>query len=497
MAVPSRGEIEARITLPTYQLQYWSGSAWVDIDDATVGDLAGMVNVGGGPSGFDFGANATPRGTITLYASSTNQAISWERLKIRIQYGFAASDMLARWMGVVTGDTRSTDSLTITWECAGFDLLIAETECYSSLLFRRPPATKTTASSIEDPTNGSYAAGLANYICWQAGGRPLEQAGTYTTATFYYSFDNAIITPEWTWVAGENAWQELDTLCRAVGGQIYQDTAGTIVYRNPLIGTSSGYTFDESVYASLSQKASVLQKTALARCTYQGRRLQPEQDVYSDTTPRLVLAGSAVTLTLDMQRPVYDYVVSAPGGSGVPNSGFTCVDLHGATVIYPDILVSYTARAAGRASVSLTNTLAVPVIVTNLTLRGRPLAVVEDGIESVGSGTPAREVGSGSVYIQNRVHAARLCKLYVDVYSVARPERVIECMYDPDRTLGEIVTLSCTSLGISGNHRITAIDVQNGALMSVTLIPITDLLTSTDVFLVGTSYTSETRQLSW
>ncbi len=219
--------------------------------------------------------------------------------------------------------------------------------------------------------------------------------------------------------------------------------------------------------------------------------------MYSDTTPRLVLAGSAVTLTLDMQRPVYDYVVSAPGGSGVPNSGFTCVDLHGATVIYPDILVSYTARAAGRASVSLTNTLAVPVIVTNLTLRGRPLAVVEDGIESVGSGTPAREVGSGSVYIQNRVHAARLCKLYVDVYSVARPERVIECMYDPDRTLGEIVTLSCTSLGISGNHRITAIDVQNGALMSVTLIPITDLLTSTDVFLVGTSYTSETRQLSW
>ena len=497
MAPPTRPQITATVTLPTYQLQYWSGAAWTDIADADVGDLAALVDVGGGPSGFDFGANASPRGTIALKATSTNQAINWERLRIRIQFGFDTSDLLTRWQGIVTGDERGTNDLMIIWSCAGFDLLIEETECYSQLLYRRPPATKTTASSIEDPTNVAYAGGLANYICWQAGGRPFEQAGTYTTAVFYYSFDNAIITPEWTWISGENGWQELDTLCRAVGGQVYQDTAGTIVYRNPLVGTSSGYTFDETIYASLSQRSSVLQKTALARCTYQARRLQPEQDIYSDTTPRLVLASSSITITLDMQRPVYDYAVSASGGSGIPNSGFNVVDLNGYTVVYPNVIVTYTNRAAGRCTIQVSNTLTIPIILTNLTLRGRPIAVVEDGQASYGSGAPAREIGNGSIYIQNRVHAERLCRLYVDVYGTQRPQRVIECMYDPDRTLGEVVTLTNTELGISGNHRIVAIDIQNGDLMTVTLTPITGLLTSADVFIIGNSYTTETRQLAW
>lgn len=498
MAAPTRGQIEARITLPTYLLEYWNGAAWVTITGAEVGDLAALVNVGGGPSGFEFGANASPSGRISLYASSTNQSISWERLKIRISFGFSTSDLLVRWQGIVTGDDRTTDSLTIVWTCAGFDVLIAETECYSQLLYRRPPATKTTISSIEDPTNGAYAAGLANYICWQAGGRPLEQSATYPTATFYYSMDNAIITPEWTWISGENAWGELDTLCKAVGGQVYQDTTGTIVYRNPLVGTSSGYTFDESVYASLSQRSSVLQKMALARCTYQGRRLQPEQDIYSDTTPRLVLASSSITITLDMQRPVYDYAVSASGGSGIPNSGFNCVDLNGYTVLYPNVIVTYTNRAAGRCTVQVSNTLTQPIVLTNLTLRGRPLAAVEDGQASYGSGAPAREINDGSIYIQTRVHAERLCRLYVDMYNTQRPERVIECMYDPDRTLGEVVTLTCTSLGISGSHRIVAIDIKNGDLMTVTLVPTTGLLTTADLFIIGTSYVSgDTRQLAW
>jgi hypothetical protein len=498
MAVPTRGQIEATITLPTYQLQYWNGSAWVDIADADVGDLQGLVNVGGGPSGFDFGANASPRGTVKIDASSTNQAISWERLKIRIQYGFSTSDMLTRWMGIVTDDSRGTDDLTITWGCAGFDLLISETECYSDLLYRRPPATKTTASSIEDPTSGSYAGGLINYICWQSGGRPYEQSATYPTATFYYSLDNAIITPEWAWIGGENAWQEIDTLCRAVGGQMYQDTNGTMVYKNPLVGTSSGYTFDESVYSSLAQKASVLQKTALARCTYQARRLQPEQEIYADTTPRLILGSGNISLVLDMQRPVYDYAVSASGGSGLPNSSFTAVDLFGIAVVYPDVLVSFTSRSASRVTIQASNTLTQPIVLSNLTIRGRPIAVTEDGQASYGSGTPAREIGNGSIYIQNRVHAERLCRLYVDVYGTQRPERAVTCMYDPDRTLGEIVTLSCTSLTISGSHRITAIDVHNGETMSVTLIEITGLLTTADLFMIDTSYSSgDTRQLSW
>ena len=497
MAPPTRPQIEAAVTLPIYQLQRWDGAVWTDVTDADVSTLKSIVDTGGGASGFDFGANAAPSATITLLASSTNIAISWERMRVRIQYGFSTSDMVTRWQGIVIDCEYSTDGGVLSWKCDGFHLLIAEAECYSNALFRRPPATKTTLTSIEDPTNGAYAAGLINFILWQAGGRPYEQSATYTTAVFYYSLDNAIITPEWTWISGENGWQEIDTLCRAVGGQVYQDTEGTIVYRNPLIGTASGYTFTTAVVSSAKVRGATRQKTGTARCAYKARRLQPEQDIYSDTTPRLVKSSSAITVVLDMQKPIYDYAVSAPGGSGIPDSGFNCVTLDGYPVVYSDVIVTYTQRAAGRCAVQISNTLTQPIVLTNLTLRGRPLAVTEDGQASYGASTPVREVGNGSIYIQSRNHAERLCRLYVDVYSTARLELELTCMYDPDRVLSEIVTVTIPELSISGSYRITAIDETEGAMMVVRLRQTTGLLTTADLFIIGTSYTTETRQLSW
>lgn len=497
MAAPTRPQIEAVITLPIYQLQRWDGSAWVDVADADVSTLKSLVDVGGGASGFDFGANAAPSAKIALLASSTNIAIDWDRLRIRIQYGFSTSDLVTRWKGVVVDCDYSTSDGKMNWACQGFDLLISEAECYSNVLVRRTPATKTTLTSIEDPTNGSYAAGLINFILWQAGGRPLEQSATYTTAIFYYSLDNSIITPEWTWISGENGWQEIDSLCRAVGGQVYQDTNGDIIYRNPLIGTASGYTFTTAVVSSVKVRGATKQKTGTAVCAYKSRRLQPEQDIYSDSTPRLVKSSSAITITLDMQRPIYDYAVSAPGGSGIPDSGFNCVTLDGYPVVYPDVIVTFTQRAAGRCAVQISNTLTQPIVLTNLTLRGRPLAVTEDGIASYGSSTPVREIGNGSICIQTRNHAERLCRLYVDVYSTARLEIELECMYDPDRVLSEIVTVTIAELSISGSWRIVAIDESNGDMMTVRLRQITGLLTTADLFIIGTSYTTETRQLSW
>src|SRR5262249_45006677 len=135
-------------------------------------------------------------------------------------------------------------------ECVGASAFAQPTKAYSGLFVLRALFTKTSASSIEDPANGSYAAGVGNYGLWQAGGRPYEQSGSYPSASFYYSCDQAVLCPPFSWLAGEDAWAELQKLAQAAGGQLYQNTLGTVVYRQPLaiVANTPTYPFDESVY---------------------------------------------------------------------------------------------------------------------------------------------------------------------------------------------------------------------------------------------------------
>lgn len=505
MPAPTRPQIEAVVTQPTYTVETWNGSAWVALANADVKDASGLVDVGTGSSGLDFGASAQPKGTLVLERTATTAALAWQRLKVRASFGFATSTLSPRITGIVTDRERAygaTDEDVITLQVAGFDELIRTTAVYSPAFYRRLPFTPTSISSVEDPTNVAYAGGLGNYILWTAGGRPLEQAGTYPTATFYYTCASALIAPEWSWIAGEDAWAELDRLCRSCGGQVVQQPDGTIAYVNPLAPTTGSYTLTEATFQSARERGSTKDYVTAARCSYSGRRLQPQQVVYEDTTPRLVPASSTVNLTLDMERPVYSYATKSAGVDTLPDDAYTAMDLNTYSVGYPNVYARFVSSAAGRAVVQLVNNLTTPVVFTRLGLRGQPIAVVETGQETYGSGSPERAIADqGGIYVQSRAHAARLARLYVDVYGQVRPAIELSGMgYDPDRTLGEVLPTTLATWGITAQpYRVTSINAQQtGATMALTVVPITSIPTTSDLFMVGTTYAgADVRQLGW
>lgn len=501
MPAPTRAEIEAAVTKPTYLAEYWSGAAWIALALTDVIDVDGLVDVGTGSSGLDFGAAAQPSITLTLERNATTLALAWSGLKVRISFGFAASTLLVRLTGIVNGRQRALDTNAIVLAVEGFNVTISKTPVYSPLFHRRLAFTMTTLTSVEDPTSGVYAAGLGNYIFWTAGGRPLEQIATYPNAAFYYTCQPALIASEWSWIAGEDGWQELNRLCKACGGQVFQQPDGTMTYVNPIMPSASGYAIDSADYLNATEDVNRDQYIATARCAFSARRLQPTQIVYEDTTPRLIEASSSIDITLTMERPVYSYVTSASGGVGLPDADWVAgTVLWVDPLTYPDVIVTYQARAAGRVVVRVSNTLAQPIWLSRLCLRGRPIAVVETGIATAGSGVPELEVGDGAIGVQSRAHAERLCKLYIDIYGTIRPARELTSMgYDPDRTLGEVVQLTIGEWSISAvNHRIVRIAPKGGATMDMTVAPVDGIPLAGDLFLVGGTYAdADIRQMGW
>jgi hypothetical protein len=491
MAPPTRGQIEAVNTEPTYQLEYWNGSAWVAVTSAWVLDGDGAAESAGGANGVTFGAETTA--SLTIRLDPLGAGIAWQRTPVRLKYGFSTSDLIVRATGVIS--TRSRSDKELIWQIDGFNEPIARTAVYSPLFYRRPAATLTSATSIEDPTNGAYKAGLVNYILWAAGGRPSEQSASYPTALFYYRCDFAPITPEWSWAAGENAWDELGRLARACGLVIYQAADGVVTATSALaLGGTAAFTFVEP--EGLTEDASTGELVGAVRCAYTTRRLQPRQVVYEDSLARQIVPGGSGTYTLDMQQPVYD--VEATSGA-LPADAVSATTTEGKLLTMSAAIVS---QSAARLTITVTNPGTETMVISRIQIRGRPIAVVEEGSVTVGSGLPEREVGSDTgVYVQSQFHAERLCTLYRDINGAVLPTRTISNWgYDPDRSVGEIVGLTKSAWGLSAApHRITAIrHHKTGAVMDVDLVPSATLPTPAGTFIIGTSYSGgDVRLLSY
>lgn len=476
MTPPTRTQIEATITQPTYQVSYWAGGMWHAISGDDVERADPQHTSSDDLHGIAFGASVGASCTITVADTPSLRALAWQLMPIRVRFGFAASDLIDAFVGPIMRMQRNGD--TITWECAGLDELMRGTPVFSPMLYRRLAATKTTTISNE-LTNG----GIVNYILWTCGGRPVEQQGNYPNAVFYYTCHDALIAPEWAWVAGENAWDELQRLCLTVGGQIVQRPDGIVSYVNPLyFGYSTGipYTFESSTFQALSLSGGARDTVASVRMRVTVRALQGEQTVYEDTTPRYVPAGGVVTAICDMAVPVYTY--------GETNISIT--DIWG-NAIPPSVIV--TQMAAARATVQITNTSTLPAVVSRIALRGRPVLAVSDEQVIIGSGTPQLELGSDAeALLQSVAHANMLGTIYTSFYGVPRPIITLSaCGYDPDRTVGERCVLHDPDAGFTYEPvRIVALQVsETGATMDVDVVSVAGLPTLDQFFLVDGTYT--------
>jgi hypothetical protein len=418
----------------------------------------------------------------------------------------------SHFLGIITGVREHP--LGGEWTASGFvELIRAAPEIRSGLLYRRPIFTATSASSVEDPANVAWRGGIGNLILWRAGGRPYDQQPTYPTALFYYACETAIMAPEWTWLNGGDAASVLDELCRAAGGVVYQDEAGVVRYQEPFsYGTGTPvihYTdnvtaadADMRVLSGLAQYTlESLNRSAEARgtvvdvvrCAYVARRLQGVQQVYRDTTPRLVEAGAAQVLTLDLSLPCYRV-------SSVKASAYTMRSSR--AVLTTELTIAIGTTYAQQVTVTITNTLSEPIGVSELTVYAMPLVALEEGTASYGTpGTRPRSYGvPDSVYIQSKSHADRLCRMYWDWYATPRPLLTFVAGYDPRRTAGEIVSFTSSPLAESAaRYRIVRKAPRNtGVEMELTAAPMAGLPVSADFFILGTTYSdSDSRQVSY
>lgn len=497
MAAPTRAQIEADVALPTFSVTLDG----VDVS-ADVVDISGQLEQTSGGDGIGFGAVVQPAADIAISRSAFLRA--WEDRRVTIAYGFDTSDREMHFRGVVTRRDRGMSSGS--WSARGFDALIEAVDIRSPLFLLRPVATRTTATSVEDPANPAFRAGLVNFIFWQAGGRPLEQQASYPDAAFYYRCGTSILVPLWSWINGDNGMRALENLCRAAGGIVYQDSTGVMRYVEPFALASAAPTFTYTDapltaaqrvagslgnYAEHRESAETTIAVKTVRSQFVQRYLQGIQEIYADKTPIALEAGQSLTLDLDLQLPCYrlDRVEIQAALAARARKATTS-----------EITVTATLTAAQRISATLTNTTGERATVWQIAAYGAPLVAGEEGSASYTAAVDrpsSRDLElEDSPYIQSRSFALRRCRMYWDFYSQPRPIVTLSgCGFDPDRYLGEVVNLTSQAWGVSAvPHRIVAIRPSRaGALMEVDLVPIAGLPKNADFYIGGQSYADATQ----
>lgn len=482
-----------------YRTVEWKpAGSWIDITNKMIRASGTTRLQGNRANAFAFGVSVEPDLTLETFEDLASDA--WEFTPVRASFGLDTSAVQAI-AGVIL--RRGRQDARLVFQAAGWKPLLERCKVYSPLLIRRPVATKTGPFTVEDPSSPSWRGGLINYIFWHAGGRPAEQAGIFLDAPFFYRCDQAVLTPEFSWVAGENAYEELLRLAAASGGQIYQAPDGSMCYRQPfgIADGTAAYTFDESVYAEISEDASAELTATGVVCNYIPRQLRGMQEVLRDTTARFIPAGESITLNLEPQWPCRSYDLKT--ASTLPDDGLHLTYPHSVRVTPGSSDYSHSvSTSAQRITLTITNNTSQPLILYQVLIRGEP--VVGGEAISVTAGVTTGDEASvlrleDNPYIQTFEHASRLNSMALAFYGSARPTRSLRgCPYDQARTIGETVLLTRSRWGIvAAEHVIVGISHESGLTASYDLVPTAGLPRTSQFFTIGPNYAGITRKLGY
>lgn len=522
MANPTRLQIESNFALPKYKVEILNhAGTWYTITNALVAAISGSADsTGNQDNGVSFGTPSDPSASVEMedYAVDGSHYMHdpyWINKPVRISFGFDTSDYVVVYQGPLKSMSRKNEAITL--DLGGSLDYLADVKIHTPVYYRKPAATKTTIASQENPDGVGYSAGLINLAFWRAGGRPLEQKGIlYTESSpdwkFWYSCEQSLIAPDYSWYSGDNTQDEVYTLARAVGGQIYQDTQGTVRYTQPLsFGDTSGYTsyftFTDAHFDGYSESITKGELVGTLKMQYTPRRVEVMQTVIEDTTPRQIgpfnVTGQAETIELAPNNPIWQY------------QGLTAFNNNTATITMKAQLldnrevtpvIGNVQQYANKVLIEVSNPdSTTPMIITSIKIEGRPLMANDElnlQYPQPGDAFLPEKVVENNVYVQNEAHAKRLIRMIYDFYNELRPIITLDnVMYDPDRFVGEIVQLSSRyNNDAFKKFRIIKIAHNNlGTTMSVDLVQVTSVPKRSDMFIIGdTSYTGATvKQLSY
>lgn len=505
MAAPSRTQIETRTTLPKYKVSIYLPTflGGVNMWDVIPNNMVESVDVslessGNKNNGIAFGTYVSQSATIKFSydaAGPLSGGLRYRPLKItkvRIEYAYGTSDYITCFEGVLT--TLSFTDSDVTYACSGYEQYIKDTKLFTKVFYKRPIATETTLASMENPDDSSYVGGMINEMLWRSGGRPwLQKDIRYNEDSagfkFWYMCDQSLFSPQYTWLNGENLFDDMLLLVRAAGGQIYQNK-NIIQYREPLSYANAIapiYTFGTNTFESVSVTNDSAEQVDKLIATYTPRALEPVQEVYSDTTPIFIDTNESKTLELETQLPTYEYT----------SYDLQAIDLDGKVITIP---VTSTVETAQKVTKVIVNNLGKPILIHTVKIKGRPVGARQEKQVTYGSGLNEKTL-ENNPYIQDEYHAAQITRMTYDFYAETKPVFTLNgCIYDPDRYIGELVYFNYSLFGYQYVvMRIISINPQNtGSTMDVQLVPVDGLPIRDDMFIIGTFYDDSTvKQLSY
>lgn len=478
-----------------YRVEWRPSTAWIDITSQILDGDPNIEFSGNRDNALSFGDASETRYSFETQDLSL-QDTNWYLVPIRVFYTMDGVERPA-FAGVITSRTRGQE--TLSFEAEGFAYLIRRTRMYTVARYRRPVATATSVASVENPDDVAYQGGLINEALWRAGGRPAEQDFAYPNATFYYSVpETAILAPEWSWLAGENAWDECLRMARAAGGQLFQAPDGIVRYIQPLAYGNSlpSIVLTEDDYADLRESTTAELAISGVQCPFTPRTLQAFQQVISDTTPRLVAAGTNIVITLEAQHPLRRLQLD---GSSLPEDAIRATFLSGRVATRAHY--THSVGVAGqRITINLTNTTSEPFAINAITLIGEPIVAGESEVVTVGSTTNALTI-EDNPYVQSRAHAERLATMVMAFHGTARPIRTATgCVYNPQITVGDTIGLTCSRWNLyNSRHLVVAVRPSGTGMESeYDLVPVDGLPRTDEFFIIGTTnYSGLSRKLGF
>jgi hypothetical protein len=494
-----------------YVVKVKPSGTWLTVTKGAILEVSGDESTGGSDDNpFAFGARPTKSMTIKG-VGSVLRAYTWERTPVSVDT-IIDSVTVKTFVGII--GSYDGDNQELTWHCV--DMLVEigtrARDLFSPQFVGVALATATTATSIEDPLDLSYEAGPINWGLWQTGGRPLDQAATYPTADYYYDCEHALCAADVAWYAGEDGLDIMLQMAQAAGGQIFQDSDGTVRFRSVLnVGSVTGtptYTFsgirasatdDMGVYAKASDMGDTAKYATKFVSTYTPRYLRPMQEVIDDTQVRLVRASDAAhTIVIEPQWPLNRIEVIAPNKLAADK--INAIWMVGTTV--PQGAGGYNQTItldAQRLTIVISNTVAAPFIIRNIKVNGEPWLAGETGRVEVGSGNVKRDVVNNP-FVQYEDHAKQLTGMAVAFYGVSHPIITLESLpFDTRRYLGEIIYVTDTDLGIAHVlHVIVGRTIRSMHEVDYKVARLGTAPVGTDFFEIGTTdYTGQTKYVAW
>lgn len=502
MTLPDRPSLLADVRRPTVTATYYNGSSWVDISQYVL-NVSVQASL---PDVLSFGAGPIPSARITLGVGAFSHVPAYAPIRIgHGLYGF--TDTFRVFVGYIARIERTPTDMT--WYCVGIGDGIAAQAIRIPVRRFRPAHTQTTATSIEDPNNPTYRGGMINEILWRAGGRPLEQQSSYPDSPWYYTCSYSLISPAWSWLDGENAWDDMGRLCRAVGSLIYQDGDGVVRCRSVVHAITGSVTFgwtDQPLtaaqrvaqqrhsYQTIQETRSYSDVPSSITVRYTRRAVSVVGERYKDTTARVIAPGDTLTMSLALQEPLVSLsrieIDAAVLATGIAQSPTVAVLSAAAQTVVCTVTNPSSTHAM----------LVTGVRVYSTCIEAIEQHEVQETIGTTGTITPRALRTEDNPYIQDEQHARALLSLIRTVYGVVRPMvRLSGCPADPERRVGDIVSLTSQQLGYTDTRAlITDIQIQDAGMMDVDCVLLPEIADEDAYYIVDRTYAdSNTRLVGW